>query len=279
MTDSRSVMTDDESRPAPHGSQPYSLQHTGRHADDSVLGPLIEVARRDTETLGLLLHGSRAADMEDERSDYDLLWILTDREYQRRVAAEQCAPQVTMLGDRKHIELAYASPERLLGAGMPGWYIRGLATARILVDRNGEIERLMNDLLAIPEERVRREVPEMFDVYLNGFYRSMKASRRGNELGARLEAADSLTYLVQALFLLEGRWPPFHDRLMVSLDALSAQGWAQGELEHIFLDILRSADPPLQQRLEDQVERLMRDRGYGGVIDDWDGEIDRVKSS
>jgi hypothetical protein len=27
----------------------------------------------------------------------------------------------------------------------------------------------MNDLLAIPEERVRREVPEMFDVYLNGF--------------------------------------------------------------------------------------------------------------
>ena len=166
-------MTDAESRPAPHDSQSYSLQHTDRYADDSVLGPLIELARRDTETLGILLHGSRGAGMEDERSDYDLLWILTDREYQRRVAAEQCAPQVTMIGERKHIELAYASPDHLLGAGMPEWFIRGLATARILVDRNGEVERLMNDLLAIPEERVRRDVPEMFDAYLNGFYRSM----------------------------------------------------------------------------------------------------------
>ncbi len=272
-------MTDDESRPAPHGSQSYSLQRTDRYADDSVLVPLIELARRDTETLGILLQGSRGAGMGDELSDYDLLWILTDREYQKRVAAEQCAPQITMLGERKHIELAYTSPDRLLGADVPGRYIRGLATAGILVDRNGEIERLMNDLLAIPEERVRSDVPEMFDAYLNGFYRSMKASRRGNELGARLEAADSLTYLVQALFLLEGRWPPFHDRLMVSLDALSAQGWAQGELERIFLGILRSADPPLQQRLEDRIERLMRDRGYGRVIDDRDGEIDRVKSS
>ena len=166
-------MTDDERRPAPDGSQSYFLQHTDHNADDSVLVPLIELARRDPETLGILLHGSRAAGMGDELSDYDLLWILTDREYERRVAAEQCAPQVTMLGERKHIELAYTSPRRRLGAGMPGWFIRGLATAKILVDRNGEIERLMNDLLAIPAERVRSEVPEMFDAYLNGFYRSM----------------------------------------------------------------------------------------------------------
>lgn len=249
------------------------------YAHDPVLMPLLDAARGDSDTLGILLHGSRGAGMEDENSDYDLLWLLTDDEYRRRDAVGRCAPQVTMRGEHKHVELAFSSPEQLLSADTPEWYIRGFTTAQILFDRDGTIERLMNGLLTIPEERVQTELPLAFDGYLNGFYRSMKASRRGNELGARLQAAESLTYLVQTLFLLERRWPPFHDRLIMSLDVLGAQGWVSGELEKIFLGILRDADPRLQVQLEVRVEQLLRARGYGDVIDAWEGEIDRVKSS
>jgi hypothetical protein len=37
----------------------------------------------------------------------------------------------------------------------------------------------------------------------------MKAARRGNELGMRLEAAESINYLVGALFSVERRWLRF----------------------------------------------------------------------
>ena len=41
---------------------------------------------------------------------------------------------------------------------------------------------------------------------------------------------------------------------------------------------MSTGDPKLQQALEARVEALMRDRGYGGVVDAWEGEIERVRA-
>jgi hypothetical protein len=69
-------------------------------------------------------------------------------------------------------------------------------------------------------------VPESYDSYLNSFVRSLKAWRRGDDLGGRLHAAESALYLVKTLFGLEHRWPPYHDVLFAELTALEgAQGW------------------------------------------------------
>lgn len=254
--------------------------HSGREIQqggDPVLTPLLETARADPATVGLILHVSRGAGLGDEKSDYDLIWVLTDPAYERRVERGERLEETTFRHGRKLIEIAYTCPRRLGDPTIPTWIIQGLATAQVLLDKSGEVAAGLSALLTIPEEQARSTVPELFDGYLNGFYRSMKAGRRGNELGMRLQAAESLVYLIRALFALERRWPPFHDRVVSALDALASQGWKPGELRDFLLAIMRTGDPQLQARLEDRVEALMRDRGYGQVVDAWDGEIERVK--
>jgi hypothetical protein len=251
---------------------------SGQGTRDPVLAPMIERARSDPDTIGLVLHGSRAAGTEDEVSDYDLLWILSDQAYDRRAAAGDVDGEITYRDGRKYVELAYSCPRRLLDPALPKWFIQGLSTAEILVDKSGQVDRVLGTLLKIPDERARDQSTQLFDGYLNSFYRSMKAARRGNELGMRLEAAESLTYLVRALFSVERLWPPFHSRLAGALTELELQDWKPGELEFSFLAILRTADPRVQLALEERVEQLMREHGHGGVIDGWDGELDRVKA-
>lgn len=248
-----------------------------RPDDDSVLSSLLKAARHDPATLGIILHGSRGAGVGDEESDYDLIWVLTEQEYQRRTGAGDRLEESTFRDGQKLLDIAYSCPQRLADPATPSWIIQGLATAKILLDKSGEVTQALSDLVTIPEEKARDEVAEMFDGYLNGFYRSIKAARRGNELGARLQTAASVIYLIRALFALERRWPPFHDRLATALDALEAQGWKLGELRELILEILRTGDPYLQIELEERVEALMRERGYGQVVDAWDGEIERVK--
>ena len=54
--------------------------------------------------------------------------------------------------------------------------------------------------------------------------------------------------------------------------------WARrlGELEPLVLEVLRTADPRLQQELQAKIEQIATGRGFKDVYDGWDGEIDRV---
>jgi hypothetical protein len=75
-------------------------------------------------------------------------------------------------------------------------------------------------------------------------YRSLKAWRRSNELGARLQAAESAMHLVRCLFALEQRWTPYHDRLDGQLDTLGvAQNWPPGYLKDALLRLVSTGAP------------------------------------
>ena len=126
----------------------------------------------------------------------------------------------------------------------------------------------------MPEEQAREVAASSYDAYLNGMYRSLKSWRRGNELGGRLEAAQTVDALLHTLFALEGHWRPYSSRLYLYFDRLSEQGWQPDELRAILLDLISTGDPRRQQDLARRVERLMRERGYGHVYDSWDGQID-----
>jgi hypothetical protein len=90
-----------------------------------------------------------------------------------------------------------------------------------------------------------------YDGYLNALVRGKAAARRGDDLGARLHAADSVRYLVHALAALEGRRPRFHDRLAGTL----------GDWEPRLLTILREPDVGAQLALFADVRALMESRG------------------
>jgi hypothetical protein len=84
-------------------------------------------------------------------------------------------------------------------------------------------------------------------------------------------------HLVRCLFALEGRWTPYHDRLVVQLDTLNAaQGWPPGFLRDALLRLVSTGNPAFQQELAARIITLLRARGHGKVVDGWHGEIERV---
>lgn len=244
---------------------------------DPLLEELVAEAARDRDTLGLLLTGSRSVGHSLPDSDYDLVWVLSDRAYDRR-SAESGTREKRSLGGGAVADIVYSCPSNLAAiAREPGWWTPGYASARVLLDETGEVEPLLEAIARIPPERVEREAADAFDAYLNAFVRSVKAWRRGDELGARLQAGESVAYLVRALFALEGLWAPYHDRISGRLDVLDVQGWPPGALQRTLFELVRSGDPRLQQRLELDVEALMASRGIF-PDPDWGDTLERVKA-
>jgi uncharacterized protein DUF4037 len=246
-------------------------------ANDPVIQPLITMARANPEIEGLILSGSRGAGVHDAESDYDLEWVLTDQAYAQLAApgGEMHAPEDP---DQPWLDIVYTCCQKLAQiAAAADWPLPGYTTAQVLYDKTGQVTQLVRAMGTMSEEQAHAAVLSWFDAYINAFYRSLKAWRRGNELGGRLQAADSVMHLAHVLFALERRWAPYHDRLVWQLDALdSSQGWPPGALRHTLLQLLQTGDPRLQQELELQVEALLRARGF--AVNLWEGEIDRVKA-
>ena len=245
-------------------------------ADDPILAPLLAAATADPEIEGLILSGSRGAGVGDAESDYDLELVLTDEAYARRAERGE---QMHLSWDPNHplLDVSYTCLRKLAQiAAEASWPLPGYATARILYDRAGRVTQALHDMVTIPEERAYAEVLSWFDAYINAFYRSMKAWRRGNTLGGQLQAAASAMHLVCVLFAIERRWPPYHDRLIHQLDTLTSQGWPPGYLHDALLRLVQTGDPTFQQELEARVEALLRARGF--EVNLWEGEIDRVKA-
>ena len=94
----------------------------------------------------------------------------------------------------------------------------------------------------------REELAELYDNYLNDFYRSLKAWRRGRELGARILSGRSLWWLGDLLMGLEGKRAPVHRVL----------GRRLGELEPLIVEVARTADPRKQQELQAASSRSRR---------------------
>jgi hypothetical protein len=244
--------------------------------DDPVLAPLLASAAADPGIEGLILSGSRGAGVGDAESDYDLEWVLTDEAYDRRAEHSE-EPHLSWDASQPLLDISYTCFRKLEQiAADASWPLPGYTTARILYDKTGHVTQILQAMLTIPEERVRAEVAGWFDAYINAFYRSMKAWRRGNRLGGQLQAADSALHLVRVLFAVERRWPPYHDRLVHQLDTLASQGWPPGFLHDALLRLVQTGDPKFQQELEASVETLLRARGF--EVNLWEGEIDRVKA-
>jgi hypothetical protein len=244
---------------------------------DPVLAQLIQEAEHDPATVGLLIQGSRAADAADAESDYDFVWVLDDAELARRERTG-LPLHVKEQRDDALLDIVFTSFDRLRKAvDEPGWWSSGLAGSRLLVGKTKEVGELHRALVEMTEKRARQQAAEWFDGYLNSFYRSLKAWRRGDELAGRIEAAESVMQLARTLFALERTWAPYPNRLRAQLPALERQGWPAGYLEAALVEIVKTGDPALQQELEGRVETLLRKRGFGAVVEDWGGEIERVK--
>jgi len=214
---------------------------------DDPLAPLLTEADSDPNVVGVFLKGSRALGTDVESSDWDVVVVLRE-------------------GDPSHrkdgvVDVLTTTLARVHDA--PRFELPAIAHARVLLDKTGEVAAAIDAAGRIN----RDELAELYDSYLNDFYRSLKAWARGDELAARLKASRSIWWLGELLLGLDGRRAPYPG------------AWAGrlGDLEPLVLDVLRTGDPRRQQELQEKVERIASARGFRDVYDGWTaGEIDRV---
>jgi predicted nucleotidyltransferase len=218
-----------------------------RRPISDVLAPLLAEAGADANVLGVFLKGSRAVGNEVAGSDWDIVVVLREGEPSQHKEGV--------------IDVLRTSIARVRSA--PRYELPAIAHARVLLDKTGEVAEAIEAAARIE----RDELAELYDSYLNDFYRSLKAWARGDELAARLKASRSIWWLGEFLLGLDGRRAPYPG------------AWAGrlGELEPLMLDVLRTGDPRRQQELQAKVEQIATARGFRYVYEGWTGgEIDRV---
>lgn len=211
------------------------------------LDALMREVRQDPETVALVLFGSAATGSAHEESDLDVWYV------RRR---EPLPPRER----RGRLEIVPTTIEELRTA--PDWLKPALAYGRVIWDQTGELASVLEAARTISHD----ETAELYDGYLNDFFRSMKAWRRGNELAGRIECGRSLRFLGELLFALDGVRAPYPKEWQGRL----------GELEPLILEVARTGAPRLQQELCARVRDRAAQRGYAHVYDAWTGDIDHA---
>ncbi len=156
---------------------------------NELIDPVLAAAEADPNVVGAFLIGSQALDQADEESDWDLVLVLREGE-----PSKERRPQLEVI----RWTLAQLQAPRT-------WELPALAHARVLLDKAGEVTAAVEAARQIGRE----ELAELYDSYLNDFYRSLKSWRRGRELGARIKAGRSLWWLGDFLIGLGGIRAPY----------------------------------------------------------------------
>jgi predicted nucleotidyltransferase len=226
---------------------------------------LLRKAARDENVVGVVLVGSQAVGRPTPSSDYDVCVVTLDptRRYRFRRGGPVESWTMTLAEFR-----GYALP----GSGIEAEYDRGaFIRARVDLDKlDGEVGRLVREKATLTADEPRAAASWHLDGYVNLVYRSLKSWAAGRQLEARLDAAESIPYLLTALFALDRRVRPFNKWLVVEIEreplpipALLAR-----------IEAIRAAgEPAAQRQMFRDVEALARQRGHGAVIDGWEPNL------
>jgi hypothetical protein len=247
----------------------------------SVLSPLARqaldelVAREDSTILGLVLSGSAARGMATEHSDVDV-FVIRDDEVERETHHSAAIDEIYW---------SVADLEQVDRYGAGGWYFRwSFAYAEVLKDLTGgrisaAVQRQAT--VDVDEQRYVLIDQDRLDGYVNFAYRALTNHRDGRGLEARLDAAESLPWLLDVVFALAGRLRPYNKYLPWELltHPLAVPEWsAEAFLPE--LELILAGDPAAIRRTFAVVDREVRawDAAHdtsvcGDDIDSWGDEL------
>jgi hypothetical protein len=234
------------------------------------------VAREDPTILGLVLSGSAArGDMATERSDVDV-YVVRDDDVERETLHSPAIDQ---------IHWSVADLEQVDRYGTGGWYFRwSFAHARVLRDlTGGRITEAVRRQAIVDDDEQRWILVDQdrLDGYVNFAYRALKNHRDGRLLEARLDAAESLPWLLDVVFALAGRLRPYNKYLPWELreHALAVPEWS-AEVFVPELALMLAGDAAALRRTFRAVDREVRawDAAHGttacgDLVDDWGDEL------
>ena len=230
---------------------------------------LFSRAKEDSNILGFFLGGSRGKGLSREYSDYDIYIIAKD------IIADSYKTEYPKNKYKGLDLMVYSLSEfkKLYNWGSSEEFGRySFAHVKVLVDKIGEIQEILNETAKVPENELFKFIPSALDGYINFFYRSLKCIRDGNIPAARLEAAYSIPFFLDVVFAIHnGRLRPYYKYLKWEIENFPIKKFPlkADELIDLLMKILDDADYKTQQRLMKITEIICREEGFGFQFDSW----------
>jgi hypothetical protein len=188
-------------------------------------------------------------------SDWDVRLVVRDPSARETYRAER--------GDA--LETVVMTPEQL--ENVAEWDRYSYVHAQVVIDKGG-IAALVAAIGTVAPDVAAASL----DDYINSYLRSAKNAKLGLVDAARLDAGESVSPFLTALFALHGRVRPFNKYLRWELEELPIAGWDAGALLERLARVA-AADLPEQQKLFRDIERVARECGHGDVVDSWEPDV------
>ncbi|MFG1873879.1 hypothetical protein ACGFIV_03455 [Sphaerisporangium sp. NPDC049003] len=223
----------------------------------------------DPAVAGAVLSGSQARQgMATHRSDYDVYLITAD------------GGAATQERRDSRLDVVVMSLEEFRTHAMPGsgweWNRYSFTHARVLKDRaDGLIGELVSVKGSLSPEEAHQTAAASLGAFVNAAYRWLKNHRDGRATEARLDAAESIPYLLTCVFALHRRVRPYNKYLGWELrhHPLGPLPWSHDELLPLLEAVLSHASPQAARRLFLDLEPLARAAGHGSELDAWGEDL------
>ena len=234
--------------------------------DEPAIAALIARAEHDDNIRGLVLSGSGARDMRTEHSDLDVYVVFDDLTGQQTIKTPEIDTIVVSLDELREVP---PPPDD----GGDWWFRYSFADARVLLDRTeGELPALLHAQATLTDDEVGSTLDGYLDGYLNFYYRSLKSDRECRALERRLDAVESVSWLLWTVFALHGRVRPYNKYLRHELAVRPLPAAWSGLLDDLAL-LMDDGDVDAQRRIFHLVAADAQVRGKGDVVDGWGAEL------
>jgi predicted nucleotidyltransferase len=225
-----------------------------------ILEQVLARATADPGVRGVILTGSRARDVANAWSDYDVTIVVAEQAEPRR--------HNTRTGE---LDEVVCTLEALADTSVR-WQRYTYRGAKVLLDRlDGGIVELVDRQATPSREEAVVQARTALDAYINQLYRVVKSHRDGFAEAAHLDEMESLPWLLETVFALHGRLRPYNKYL-------------QWELENFPLpDYWSTALMPARVSASSlplfaAVEALARHHGHADVLDAWGTDIELIRT-
>jgi hypothetical protein len=235
---------------------------------------LLEAARLDARVVGMVLTGSRGRGVfVHPASDWDVRLVVRDEDMSE-CTGRFATPHGSL------IEVVVFSLTEFTEQGAVGsateWDRYSYAHAEVLIDKlDGRIGRLVAEKAVLPTDAAPQIASRALDTYINSYYRSKKNGRSGLTIEAHLDAVESISPLLTALFAVQGRLRPYNKFLRWELENFPLDGdtWNAEALLPRLQTIVATGDLGEQERMFCDVEETVRKLGFGEVVEGWEPDV------
>jgi hypothetical protein len=232
---------------------------------------ILKESQEDDQILGLFFGGARGKSEEflTENSDMDIYVIISDN------ADEELIEKINNLQATEKFDLNVLKISEFIHYADWGtekdWNRYNFTHNKAIIDKTGEIQKLMDEKGKLPNEVQRRVIEDLLDNYINSLYRSVKYFRDGNNLSAYIDATETLPNLMTALYALEGRIKPYNKYFKWELEnfPLKFLPWPVEEFIADYKHILETGDIETQKKIYKEIKRIFTERGYQKPFEEW----------